>query len=151
MWKHLHHQNIVPFLGVTSSPLQLISEWMPDRELTEHIKKHPDADRLGLVGVPPIPFSPAFTPGTSYLVLLKAFNFSTLETSFMVISRVYAVLLNPVLPLYRHISSQISLWMMLVVHGSLISVRLQSFNVWILYRLPQMIWVIPHDGLRRRS
>ena len=56
MWKHLHHQNIVPLLGVTSSPVQLISEWMPNGELTEHIKRHPDTDRLGLVGPPPVMF-----------------------------------------------------------------------------------------------
>lgn len=51
MWKHLSHQNIVPFLGITSTPLQLISEWIPNGNLTEYIKRHPDADRLGLVGV----------------------------------------------------------------------------------------------------
>ena len=69
---------------------------MPDRELTEHIKKHPDTDRLCLVGGPRIPFDLAFTLGTSYLVSLKAFNFSTFETSFTVTSKVYVVLLNPV-------------------------------------------------------
>ena len=151
MWKHLHHQNIVPLLGVTSPPLQLISEGMSDRELTEHIKKYPDTDRLCLVGVPRILFDPSFTPGTSYLVSLKAFNFSTFETSFMVTSRVYVILLNPVLPAYQCVSSQISLWMMPVVHGSLISVRLWSPNIRILYRLPQMIRVILRDGLHRKS
>ena len=52
VWKRLEHQNIVPFLGITSSPLQLISEWMPGGDLMEYIKRHPDADSLGLVGVP---------------------------------------------------------------------------------------------------
>ena len=151
MWRYLHHQNIVPLLGVTSSPLQLISEWMPGRELTEHIKKYPDTDRLCLVGVPRTPFDPAFTPGTSYLVSLKAFNFYIFEASFMVTSKVYVVLLNPILPEYRHVSSQISLWMMPVAHGSLISVRLQSPNVQILYRLPRMIRIILRDGLRQKS
>jgi len=151
VWRYLHHQNIVPLLGVTSTPLQLISEWMPDRELTEHIKKHPDTDRLCLVGVPCILFDLAFTPGTSYLVSLKAFNFSTFETSFMVASKVYVTLLNPVLLVYRHVSSQISLWMMPVAHGSLISARLQSPNVRILYRLPWIIRVILRDGLHQKS
>ena len=100
MWKHLHHQNIVPLLGVTSPPLHLISEWMPDVELTIHIEKHPNTDRLCLVGIHLIPFDPAFTLGISYLVLLKLFNFSTLEISFMVTSKVYVVLLNPILLVY---------------------------------------------------
>jgi len=151
VWKHLHHQNIVPLLGVTSPPLQLISEWMPDRELAEHIERHPGTDRLCLVGVPRIPFDPALTPGTSYLVSPKAFNFSTFETSFMVTSKVYVILLTPVLPVYQHVSSQISLWMMPVVHGSPISVKLRSPKVQILYKLPRMIRVILHDGLRRKS
>ena len=51
MWKRLNHQNIVPLLGITSTPLQLISEWMPNGNLTEYIGVRPDADRLGLVGV----------------------------------------------------------------------------------------------------
>ena len=52
MWKHLDHKNIVPLLGITSTPLQLISEWMPNGNLTEYIGMRPDTDRLGLVGVP---------------------------------------------------------------------------------------------------
>jgi len=66
----------------------------------EYIKKHPDADRLGLVGAPPIVFDPIFTPATSYLVSPKVFAFSTLATSFTAISKEYVVLLNPVLPLF---------------------------------------------------
>ena len=49
VWKHLDHPNIVPLLGVTSTPLQLISEWMTGGNLTEYIGKHPDTDRLGIV------------------------------------------------------------------------------------------------------
>ena len=51
MWKRLDHQNLVPLLGITSTPLQLISEWMPNGNLLEYIRSHPDTDRLGLVGV----------------------------------------------------------------------------------------------------
>ena len=54
MWKHLKHRNIVPFRGVTSPLLQLISVWMPGGDLRGYVKKYPDADRLGLVGVPPL-------------------------------------------------------------------------------------------------
>lgn len=46
------HPNIVPFLGVTLKPLQLISTWISGEELKEYIVKHPDTDRLSLVGVP---------------------------------------------------------------------------------------------------
>jgi len=53
MWKRLEHPNVLPLLGVTFDPFQLVSEWMPGGDLLEYIKKHSDADRLGLVGVPP--------------------------------------------------------------------------------------------------
>jgi len=56
MWKHLKHPNIVPLLGVTLVPFQLISNWMSGGDLPEYIKMRPDADRLGLVGVPPVAF-----------------------------------------------------------------------------------------------
>lgn len=52
VWKHSAHPNIVPLLGVTVDPLQLISAWMPGGNLMEHIKSHPDADRLTLVNIP---------------------------------------------------------------------------------------------------
>ena len=52
MWKRLIHPNIVPLLGMTSTPLQLVSEWVSGGDLTEYIKKHPGADRLSLVRVP---------------------------------------------------------------------------------------------------
>jgi serine/threonine protein kinase len=50
VWKRLEHDHIVPLLGVTTNPFQLISEWMSGGNLTEHIEKHPDASRLRLVG-----------------------------------------------------------------------------------------------------
>jgi len=49
MWKHARHPNIVPFLGVTSTPLQLVSNWMPGGNVMEYIKEHPGANRLALV------------------------------------------------------------------------------------------------------
>lgn len=49
LWKHLKHPNIVPFLGITSTPFQFVSEWMSGGNLLQYTKKHPDADRLGLV------------------------------------------------------------------------------------------------------
>jgi len=52
MWKRLTHPNILPLLGVTIAPLQLVSNWMSGGDLPEYIKKHPNADRLGLVSLP---------------------------------------------------------------------------------------------------
>ena len=52
VWRGLAHPNIVPLLGVTIDPIQLVSGWMSDTDLTGYIRNHPDADRLSLVGVP---------------------------------------------------------------------------------------------------
>ncbi|KAF9644312.1 hypothetical protein BDM02DRAFT_991187 [Thelephora ganbajun] len=49
MWKRLTHPNILPLLGVTITPLQLISNWVPDGNLSEYIKDNSDADRLALM------------------------------------------------------------------------------------------------------
>lgn len=51
-WKRLKHPNVVSLLGITTtpSPPQLISDWISGGNLTEYIKDHPGADRLGLVG-----------------------------------------------------------------------------------------------------
>ena len=49
VWKHLTHPNIVPLLGVTINPPQLISDWMPGGSLTEYISSHQDTDRMSLV------------------------------------------------------------------------------------------------------
>ena len=51
MWRHLTHPNIVPLLGITLEPLQLISAWIPGGELTDYIANNPYANRLALVGV----------------------------------------------------------------------------------------------------
>ena len=48
-WKYLTHPNIVPLLGVTVDPPQLISDRMPGGDLIEYITGHPDADRRSLV------------------------------------------------------------------------------------------------------
>lgn len=41
----------MPLLGVSMSPLQLVSDWMPAGDLPKYIKGHPDADLVGLVGL----------------------------------------------------------------------------------------------------
>ena len=58
MWKRLTHPNIVPLLGITITPLQLISNWMSGGDFPEYIEKHSNADRLGLVGDSPVVFIP---------------------------------------------------------------------------------------------
>ena len=77
MCKRLTHPNIVPRLGITPDPLQLISEWIPGGDLTDYIKKHPGADRVGLVGAPLVVSDPTLTPTTSCLISLEAFTSST--------------------------------------------------------------------------
>ena len=57
-WKRLTHPNILSLLGVTIDHFQLISDWMSGGDLPDYIKNHSDADRLGLVGAPPVVFDP---------------------------------------------------------------------------------------------
>ena len=63
MWKSLKHPNILPLLGATISPPQLVSALMPAGDLSKYVLKNPDTNRIGLVGVdfvalPVIAFSP---------------------------------------------------------------------------------------------
>ena len=62
MWKRLTHPNILPLLGITFTPLQLISNWMPAGDLPEYIQGHPGADRLELVLSLLLLFYPTLTP-----------------------------------------------------------------------------------------
>ncbi|KAF9789442.1 kinase-like domain-containing protein [Thelephora terrestris] len=48
MWRHLKHPHIVPLLGTTTEPLQLISVWMPGGELLSYLKDS-NANRLVLL------------------------------------------------------------------------------------------------------
>ncbi|KAF9646903.1 kinase-like protein [Thelephora ganbajun] len=49
-WKHISHENVVPFLGVSDElpPFCFISPWMPNNILN-YTKEHQDADRLVLL------------------------------------------------------------------------------------------------------
>jgi hypothetical protein len=58
MWKRLTHSNILPLLGVTVDNFQLISNWMSGGHLLGYVKNNFDADRIGLVCVPPIALVP---------------------------------------------------------------------------------------------
>ena len=83
----MKHKNIVPLIHISVAPFQLISEWMPSGDLTEYVRKHPEADRLSLVSVLPSALDQALTPTASCVMLLRAFSFFTPVTWFMVISK----------------------------------------------------------------
>ena len=72
MWKYLKHQNILPLIGISTSPIQLISKWMPGGNLSEYIGEHTKADRVRLVGVLPVMTIPRLTLATSYSKLQRA-------------------------------------------------------------------------------
>ena len=50
-WKWVHHENILPFVGVLSKPplFSIISEWMENGNIMNFIKTRPDYNRLRLV------------------------------------------------------------------------------------------------------
>ena len=53
IWKHLSHPNILPLLGVSVSKnprhFRIISEWIPNGNVTDYINFNPEANRLRLV------------------------------------------------------------------------------------------------------
>ena len=55
IWKYLNHPNIVPLLGTTISPFQLISNWMSGGDLLNYVKNS-NADRLAIVCVDLVSF-----------------------------------------------------------------------------------------------
>ena len=55
-WKRLMHPNVVPFLVVTETPLQLVSEWVSNGTLTEYVNRGADKVRL-VCGPSPCAFS----------------------------------------------------------------------------------------------
>jgi serine/threonine protein kinase len=67
MSKYLEHPNIVPLLGVTVDPFELISGWMSGGDLLGYIANHQNADRVSLVGTP-------LTALTEALILLQLSN-----------------------------------------------------------------------------
>jgi len=87
VWRRLEHPNIVPLLGVTVVPLQLVSVWMPGGELLGYIERNPSIDRLSLVGFSWAMLNSAPTPLTRFLTSLLVSATSIPTVSFMVISR----------------------------------------------------------------
>ena len=62
VWKHLTQPNIVPLLGATIDPPQLISDRMPSGDLTEYTANYPDTNRMSLVSAPPASLYGTLTP-----------------------------------------------------------------------------------------
>ena len=89
IWKHLNHPNVSRFRGITTNPLQIISDRMPGGTLPEYIEGNPGADRIQLVGAAPNVFILCLTPlpFSSFLVLPKVLITSTHVMRFMVSSR----------------------------------------------------------------
>jgi len=50
-WKWLRHENVLPFVGVTLTPLlfSIVSERMENGDIINFVKTHPDHNRLRLV------------------------------------------------------------------------------------------------------
>ena len=52
-WKHLSHPNILPLLGVSvpanARSFHILTEWMPNGNVTQYTKSNPNANRLRLV------------------------------------------------------------------------------------------------------
>jgi len=59
---------------------------MPGGDLPDYIENHADADRLGLVSIPPF-FYHTLTSIISYLMSLRVLNTSTLAVRFTGTSR----------------------------------------------------------------
>jgi hypothetical protein len=51
-WKILRHPNVLSLIGATMSEAQfiMVSDWMVNGNIKDFVKKHPDANRLELVG-----------------------------------------------------------------------------------------------------
>ena len=62
MWKALHHQNMLPLLGVTVTDTQfvVVSEWMRNGNVVEFVKANVHTNRLELVRFPFETLLPAY-------------------------------------------------------------------------------------------
>ena len=51
-WKWLHHENVLPFVGVTSIPLSfsMVSTWMENGDIMKFLKTTPNQNPFSLVG-----------------------------------------------------------------------------------------------------
>jgi len=89
MWKHLRHPNVIPFLGATLDPPQLVSSWILNRGLMEYVTVHPEKNRLGLVSSLLAVSGEVFIFFASYMMSLKAWTTSIRTVLFTGISEGY--------------------------------------------------------------
>jgi len=75
--KHVRHRNIVPFLGATLDPPQLLSAWMPGGGLVEYVTANPEKNRLRLVGSLPAVSGEVLTLLASCAMSLRVWNICT--------------------------------------------------------------------------
>ena len=75
-WKALRHPDALPLIGATMTGTQLamVSEWMPNGNINEFLRAHPDADQLELVRGP-------FSVSSSLRVHRQSDDFPSLGTS----------------------------------------------------------------------
>ena len=54
MWRFLRHPYVLPLLGVSMSENRfvMVSEWMPNGNINQFVKAHPNVNRLSLVRPP---------------------------------------------------------------------------------------------------
>jgi len=94
IWKHLSHPHIVPFIGVTLEPLQLVSKWMPGGDLRYHVRKNSNTDRISLVSRVLLPWDAAsFSP--QLIGVARGLTYPTRVTRYMGISKEYVVSFIP--------------------------------------------------------
>ena len=78
MWKYLKHENVLPLLGTSVSPPQLVSPFKAAGNLSEYLKEHPGARGLRIVSVSLAKIAPAaLIPVTSCPRLQRASIIST--------------------------------------------------------------------------
>ena len=51
IWRTLRHPSVLPLLGIVMNEPRfvMVSEWMPNGNINEFVRVHPDANRLELV------------------------------------------------------------------------------------------------------
>jgi serine/threonine protein kinase len=142
MWKRLTHPNVLPLLGVTIDRFQLISNWMSGGHLLGYITNNSDADRLGLVGVPPILVTRAYTryqlsdiaKGLCYLHSCNIIHGDLKGVRGCSKSRSTPVMTPP---------SPTSLWTTPDMRGSRTLASPRSLKTWILHRALSLSMVTP--------
>jgi len=52
-WRTLRHENVLPLMGVIMSETQfaMVSKWMPNGNIKQYVKTHPDENRFELVSL----------------------------------------------------------------------------------------------------